>query len=69
MPETEVFKRGSDLEPAAGVEDEDTVTCVTCGATESDQCAFESGWQLVPAVCPDCQSWTVVAECCQEGPS
>lgn len=52
-----MFKRGADLEGETRVDDEDTVTCVDCGAREPDQTAYESGWQLVPPVCPNCLRW------------
>jgi hypothetical protein len=71
MAEAVAFKSGKDLGEETRVEDEDTVTCVSCGAVESDQSAYEGGWQLAPAVCPDCLQWIVVADeaCCCGGPS
>ena len=33
------------------------VVRVDCGAREPDQIAYESGWQLVPPVCPNCLRW------------
>jgi hypothetical protein len=69
MSEAIAFKRGCDLGEETRVDDEDTVTCIDCGAVESDQSAYEGGWQLVPAVCPDCLRWTSVDECCFEIPS
>ena len=70
MSELIAFKRGCDIGKETRVDDEDTVTCIDCGAVESDQSAYEGGWQLVPAVCPDCLRWTAVAdECCFEIPS
>lgn len=70
MSEIVAFKRGCDLGEEPRAENDDTVTCVDCGATESDQRAYEGGWQLVPPVCPNCLRWTVVDEtCCFEGSS
>jgi hypothetical protein len=70
MPEVMAFKSGKDLgEPQ--IDDDDTVTCVNCGAIETDRSAYEGGWQLFPAVCPNCLRWTAVATepCCFEMPS
>ena len=60
------FKSGKDLGEEPGVDEEEQVTCVDCGATASDQSAYERGWQLVPAVCPDCLRWVATARdsCC-----
>ena len=60
------FKSGKDLGEETRVEDDERVTCVDCGATVSDQTAYESGWQLVPPVCPDCLRWVLTANdaCC-----
>ena len=69
MSEIMVFKRGCDLGEEPRVEDEDTVTCVDCGAVESDERAYEGGWQLAPAVCPNCLRWEAVEPCCGESPS
>lgn len=67
MPELVAFKSGKDLGEETRVEDEDTVTCEVCGARESDQSAYEGGWQLVPPVCPNCLRWAPVDEtCCGE---
>lgn len=47
------------------IEDEDTVTCVSCHAVETDGAAYEQGWQFEPPVCPDCLRWeTVDLDCC-----
>lgn len=69
MSEVVDFKSGKDLGTKTGLEDDDTVTCVDCGAVESDQRAYEGGWQLVPPVCPNCLRWEPVADatCCFEG--
>jgi hypothetical protein len=70
MSEIVAFKSGKDLGEETRIEDEDTVTCVDCGAVESDQSAYEGGWQLVPAVCPNCLRWAPVdLTCCAESPS
>lgn len=70
MPELVAFKSGKDLGEETRVEDEDTVTCVDCVAVETDESAYQSGWQLAPTVCPDCLRWTAVDEtCCFERPS
>lgn len=68
MSEVVVFKRGSDLSEDTRIDEEDTVTCVDCGAVESDQGAYENGWQFAPPVCPKCLRWVLVDEaCCSEG--
>ena len=64
MLDVVAFKSGKDLGEETRIEDEDTVTCVDCGTVESDQSAYESGWQLVPPVCPDCLRWIFVGETC-----
>lgn len=70
MPELVAFKSGKDLGEETRVGDEETVTCVDCGAVESDQSAFDSGWQLAPPVCPNCLRWVVADEtCCFESSS
>lgn len=71
MSEIAAFKSGKDLAEETRVDDEETVTCIDCGAVESDQSAYQTGWQLVPAVCPDCLRWTLVADetCCYGKPS
>ena len=68
MPEPKAFRRGCDLGEETCADDEDTVTCVDCGAVESDQRAYEGGWQFAPAVCPSCLRWEVVEgeRCCFE---
>jgi hypothetical protein len=44
---------------------------VDCGAVESNQSAYDNGWQLAPAVCPDCLRWVAVVDetCCFGRPS
>lgn len=70
MSEMVAFKSGKDLGEETRVEDDDTVTCVDCGAVEPDQVAFEGGWQLEPPVCPNCLRWAPVDEtCCGESAS
>lgn len=64
MSEPLAFKSGRDLGEA--VADEEHVECVACGRSESDERAYEEGWQFVPAVCPNCLRWTAVENesCC-----
>lgn len=57
MTDVCMFKRGADLKGETRTDDDDTVTCVDCGAREPDQTAYEAGWQLVPPVCPNCLRW------------
>jgi hypothetical protein len=68
MPEIAAFKSGKDLVPEARIDDSETVTCIDCGAEESDEKAYQNGWQLVPSVCPNCLRWVVIADvdetCC-----
>lgn len=62
------FKSGKDLGQETRVDDVETVTCEDCGAEESDETAFQNGWQLVPPICPNCLRWSVVGEtCCAAG--
>lgn len=65
------FKSGKDLAEEPRYDDEESVTCEDCGATASDQSAYESGWQLAPPVCPDCLRWvaTSAEACCHGVPS
>ena len=70
MPELIAFKSGKDVAEETCVDDDDTVTCVDCGAVESDESAYQSGWQLTPPVCPNCLRWSAVDEtCCFGRPS
>jgi len=71
MPDVLAFKSGKDVAEETCVDDEDTVTCVDCGAMASDQSAYENGWQLAPPVCPNCLRWIAVADepCCFGTPS
>ena len=71
MPQVAAFKSGKDLGQQIRVSDDDTVTCVDCGTVESDQSAYDTGWQLAPPVCPDCLRWVAVADetCCIGRPS
>lgn len=71
MPEPLAFKSGKDLGEEARADDDDTVTCVDCGAVESDERAYDAGWQMEPAVCPNCLRWTTVGDeaCCSAEPS
>lgn len=62
MPERIAFKSGKDLgEETANVLGE-TMTCGACGRVESDDRAYDEGWQIDPVVCPDCLHWTLTAE-------
>jgi hypothetical protein len=65
------FKSGKDLGEETLLAEEERVTCVDCGATASDQSAYESGWQLVPPVCPNCLRWVATARdsCCHGSPA
>lgn len=71
MPELVAFKSGKDLGEETRIDDGDSVTCVDCGAVESDQSAYDGGWQLAPPVCPDCLRWIAVSDetCCFARPS
>jgi hypothetical protein len=71
MPEVVAFKSGKDLEEESRADEAETVACVDCGAVESDEVAYQNGWQLASAVCPDCLRWAVVGEeaCCAGRPS
>lgn len=72
MADVVAFKSGKDLGEETRVEDADTVCCVDCGSVESDEQAYENGWQLEPPVCPDCLRWTFIgaeADCCSGRPA
>ena len=66
MPELVAFKSGKDLGEETVTELIEQVTCVACGKMETDDQAYEEGWQVDPVVCPDCLRWTLTAEgeCC-----
>jgi hypothetical protein len=67
MPEPVAFKSGKDLGEETVTELVEKVICVACGKTETDDQAFEEGWQIDPVVCPDCLRWSLIAEgesCC-----
>jgi hypothetical protein len=55
------FKGGKDLGREAGIALQESVTCESCGAIEATVAAADAGWQVEPAVCPDCLRWTAVA--------
>jgi hypothetical protein len=57
MAEPVTFKGGKDC----GIEVTETVICVVCGTEEADEKAYADGWQMEPAVCPNCLSWSVTA--------
>ena len=69
MPEPVAFKSGKDLGEETSNTLVDKVTCSECGKTESDDRAYDEGWQIDPVVCPDCLRWTLTAEgeCCYGG--
>lgn len=54
-----LFKKGSDLDPAARSAASETLTCESCGCRVEAVAASESGWQVRPPVCPDCLRWAV----------
>jgi hypothetical protein len=60
MPKAMLFKSGRDLGTETNIDEDDTVTCLGCSTVQTDQAAYEGGWQLVPPVCPDCLSWKAV---------
>ncbi len=67
----EIVTKERDPGEATRADDEDTVTCVDCGAVEPDQSAYDNGWQLWPPVCPNCLRWVLAGEeaCCFGRPS
>jgi hypothetical protein len=71
MPEPIAFKSGRDLGEETVIGLIERVTCVACGKVETDDRAYEEGWQIDPVVCPDCLHWTLTAEgeCCAGGAS
>lgn len=70
MAELTEFKSGKDLGEETQHDDEETVTCVDCGAVETATRAYQDGWQLEPSVCPGCLRWAYVGgeTCCGGGP-
>jgi hypothetical protein len=71
MPEPITFKSGKDLGEEAADGLVETVTCIDCGKTATDERAYDEAWQIDPVVCPDCLRWTLTAEgeCCLGGAS
>jgi hypothetical protein len=71
MPEPITFKSVKDLAEEAADGLVEKVTCIECGRVESDDRAYDEGWQIDPVVCPDCLRWTLTAEgeCCCGGAS
>ena len=71
MPEPMAFKSGKDLGEETGNAVVETVTCSDCGRVETDDRAYDEGWQIDPVVCPDCLRWSLTAEgeCCCGGAS
>ena len=71
MPEPIAFKSGRDLGEETVIGLIERVTCLACGKVETDDRAYEEGWQIDPVVCPDCLHWTLTAEgeCCAGGAS
>jgi hypothetical protein len=57
MPHAVLFKRGVDVSTDTRFEDDDTVTCICCGAVESDSSAHQNGWLIDEPICPDCLRW------------
>ncbi|MEA2416445.1 MAG: hypothetical protein QOI58_3102, partial [Thermoanaerobaculia bacterium] len=50
----------------------ETVTCIECAKVETDERAYEEGWQVDPVVCPDCLHWALTdagEACCGGGVS
>jgi len=68
MPQPAAFKSGKDIGKETCVEEEDTMACVDCGARETQERAYDGGWQLAPPVCPNCLRWQVVrSDACYHG--
>lgn len=71
MSEVVAFKSGKDLGKEPSIDDEEWVTCIDCGASATDQSAYECGWQFAPSLCPSCLRWVATSDdtCCQGTPS
>jgi hypothetical protein len=71
MPELIAFKSGKDQGEETRIALVETVTCIECGKVETDEQAYDEGWQIDPVVCPDCLHWTLTpeGECCCGGAS
>ncbi len=71
MSEPIAFKSGKDLGEEIANSLIESIACIACGRVETDDRAYEEGWQFDPAVCPDCLHWTLTAEgeCCCGGAS
>jgi hypothetical protein len=71
MSEPIAFKSGKDLAAETSAATTDTVTCEACGTVETDEEAYEHGWQMAPPVCPACLRWSLTdaGECCCGGAS
>jgi hypothetical protein len=69
MAELIAFKSGRDLGEETRLASMDTVTCVGCDKVETDERAYDEGWQMEPPVCPACLHWTLtdLGECCSGG--
>lgn len=68
MPEPATFKSGKDLGEETRTTDDDSIACVDCGVTTSQESAYEHGWRFGPPVCPDCLRWYAVGDACCVGP-
>jgi hypothetical protein len=67
MPDLIAFKSGKDHGEETRIAFVEMVTCIECSKVETDEQAYDEGWQLDPVVCPDCLRWTLTPEgesCC-----
>jgi hypothetical protein len=55
------FKAGKDLGSEGGIAAQESIICESCGAIEAIAAAADAGWQIEPAVCPDCLRWRAVS--------
>jgi hypothetical protein len=72
MPELIAFKSGKDPGEETRIALVETVTCIECAKVETDERAYEEGWQIDPVVCPDCLHWILTdagEACCGGGVS
>jgi hypothetical protein len=72
MPDLITFKSGKDPGEETRTALVETVTCIECAKVETDERAYEEGWQIDPVVCPDCLRWTLTdagEACCGAGVS
>jgi hypothetical protein len=54
------FTRGCDVGRETRTADVETITCLACGRTRSQDAIDRELWQLEPPVCPDCLRWELV---------